>query len=79
MPESTLAQKPALGQNRPDRRNAVGDTIRFFSFDARVARPRLLIGIVIGLSLGWLGVLILRERTGVATWLVGGLAGLTIA
>lgn len=52
---------------------------RFFSFNARIGRLRLLIGIVVGLAIGWLGVLILREASGVATVLVGAAAGATIA
>lgn len=51
---------------------------RFFSFDARIGRLRLLAGIVIGLAIGWLGVLILREMGGLATVAVGGVAGATI-
>ncbi|KQM85975.1 hypothetical protein ASE67_08845 [Sphingomonas sp. Leaf23] len=52
---------------------------RFFSFDARIGRLRLLTGIVVGLSIGWLGILILRETNGIATVLVGAVAGATIA
>ncbi len=51
---------------------------RFFSFDARITRLRLLAGIVVGLAIGWLCILLLRQTTGVATPLVGGIAGVTI-
>jgi uncharacterized membrane protein YhaH (DUF805 family) len=51
---------------------------RFFSFDARIGRLRLLAGIIIGLAIGWVGVLVLREVGGLAAVVVGGVAGATI-
>lgn len=52
---------------------------RFFSFDARIARLRLLVGVVAGLALAWLGVLVLRQGAGLGVPVVGAVGGLTVA